>query len=425
MCPVYGPQLFQIRHPACLMTAAPLRALISTVQPVSGGVPAKARWVVKELSALGIQTTLAWYEPWSCAPRLSVPLRALLTGRRPGSCQLQEVWPGTPGQAIGSWLPELEFTHYLPIQHWRRLIQSSQLHLAITGNPLCAHRFLASGVPFLAWIGTPWHGDRVDRVRKFPWHRKLLDASVNSPVLRQQERRTLQARQGRLLTISRCTAQQLEHISGRPVAGVLYLPPDPELFQPAPSQRVPWRIGFSGRYSDPRKQLPLLLDAIAILVRQGHPVQLELTGERQGHHLISPALAERGLLAHVTCHPYLQPAELARVMQHWDLFVIPSHQEGLCIAAIEAMACGVPVVSTRCGGPEDYVIPEQTGALVPHDAVALAAAISRICADSALRGELSDGAQAWIRTHADAKEARRRFRFHLQAVYPALEIADA
>ncbi|MCP9903255.1 glycosyltransferase [Cyanobium sp. BA5m-21] len=404
------------------------RALISTIQPTSGGVPAKLRWLVQELQALGIAPTIAWYEPWSVSPRLSIPLRrlgsALLQGQRPG-LQRQELWPGVPGVGIGSWLPELEFTHYQPHRHWRQLILAADLHIAVTGNPLCAHRFLASGVPFLAWIGTPWHGDRVDRVRQFPAHRRLLDAAVNSPVLRRQERRVLQSQQGHLLTISRRTAQELEQLSGRPVAGVLYLPPDPELFHPDPAARVPWRIGFSGRYSDPRKQLPLLLDALALLVRQGHPVQLELTGERAGHPLISQALAARGLLAHVRCHPYLQPAELARVIQRWDLFVIPSHQEGLCIAALEAMACGVPVVSTRCGGPEDFVIPGQTGTLVPHAAAAMAAAISQICGDAPQRQRLSAGALAWIAAHADATEARRRFRQHLRAVYPALLIPDS
>lgn len=404
------------------------RALISTIQPISGGVSAKLRWLVKELLALDIVPTVAWYEPWSASPGLSIPLLrlgpALLQGRRP-AFRREQVCSGVQGVGIGSWLPELEFTHYQPHRHWRQLIRSSQLHLAVTGNPLCAHRFLASGVPFLAWIGTPWHGDRVDRVRQFPWHRRLLDSTVNSPVLRLQEQRVLCAPQGRLLTISHRTADELEQLSGHSVAGVLYLPPDPTLFQPAPSQRVPWRIGFAGRFSDPRKHLSLLLDALALLVRQGHPIQLELTGERRGHTLISSALAARGLLAHVRCHSYLQPAELARVIQRWDLFVIPSHQEGLCIAALEAMACGVPVVSTRCGGPEDFVIPGQTGELVSHESAAMAAAIARICADASWRQHLSAGALAWIAAHADASEARRRFRQHLRAVYPHLVIPDA
>ena len=403
-------------------------ALISTIQPSSGGVAANLRWVVAELQALGITPLLAWYEPWSISPRLSVPLLslgpALLHGLRP-SKQSATVWPGVEGTGIGCWLPELEFTHYQPTCHWSQLIRAAHLHLAVTGNPLCAHRFLASGRPFLAWIATPWHGDRVDRVREFPWHRRLLDSAINSPVLRHQERRVLQAPQGRIITISQRTAQELARIGERPVAGVLYLPPDPQLFQPAPGVRVPWRIGFSGRYSDPRKQLPLLLDAVAILNAQGHPVELELTGEKDGQRLIAADLAARGLQVHVHCHPYLHPSQLASVLQSWDLFVIPSHQEGLCIAALEAMACGVPVVSTRCGGPEDFVIPETTGAFVPHEPAAMAAAIARICGNPPLRHHLGKGSLAWIATHADAREARRRFRAHLRAIYPALLITDA
>lgn len=403
-------------------------ALISTIQPSSGGVAGKLRWIVAELQELGITPLLAWYEPWSVTPSLSIPLHrlghAIIRGSQPRR-QACTIWHDIQGVGIGCWLPELEFTHYQPNRHWSQLIRGAQLHLAVTGNPLCAHRFLASGLPFLAWIGTPWHGDRIDRVREFPRHRRVLDAVVNSPVLRHQELQVLRAPQGRLLTISRNTAREFEQIANRPVAGVLYAPPDPKLFRPALSARVPWRIGFSGRYSDPRKQLRLLLDAIAILIRQGHPIELELTGEKDGQRLIFTDLAARGLLPHVRCHPYLQPVELASVLQQWDLFVIPSHQEGLCIAALEAMACGVPVVSTRCGGPEDFVIPGETGALVPHDSAAMAAAIARICSDPPLRQRLSQGSQAWIRAHADASEARRRFRHHLRAIYPHLVIPHA
>jgi glycosyltransferase involved in cell wall biosynthesis len=397
-----------------------MRALISTIQPVSGGVPAKTRWLVQELAALGITSTLAWYEPWSCTPELSVPMGGLLSGRRPGE-RREEVWPRVPGVGIGSWLPELEFSHYWPTQPWRRLIADHDLHLATTGNPLCAYRYLKAAMPFLAWVGTPWHGDRAARVRRFPWHRRLLDRNVNGPVLRRMERHVLRAPQGRILTISRHTAVELEGLSGRPTAGVLYLPPDPALFRPKPAERVPWRIGFAGRYGDPRKQLPLLLDAVQLLHQKGQPVELELTGERDGQSLLAGALEQRRLRSAVQCHPYLDPAQLAQVMQRWDLFVIPSHQEGLCISALEAMACGVPVVSTRCGGPEDFVLPGRTGTLVPHEAPALAAAIEAICSQPSLRHQISAGALAWMAANADASEARRRLRHHLHAAFPVLD----
>jgi glycosyltransferase involved in cell wall biosynthesis len=89
------------------------------------------------------------------------------------------------------------------------------------------------------------------------------------------------------------------------------------------------------------------------------------------------------------------------------------------------MACGVPVVSTRCGGPEDFVLPGTTGALVVSDAAAMAAAITAICSDPERRRRLSVGAQAWVARHADASAARLNFRAHLAAVYPQLRIAHA
>ncbi|MCX5969653.1 MAG: glycosyltransferase family 4 protein [Cyanobacteria bacterium] len=401
------------------MPAPPLRALISTIQPSSGGVPAKTRWLVQELAALGITSTLAWYEPWSCSPELSVPLPHLLSGRRPAA-RREPVWPEVPGEAIGAWLPELEFSHYWATRPWRRLIAAADLHLVTTGNPLCAYRYLRCGVPFLAWVGTPWHGDRVDRVRGFPWYRRLLDTTINAPVLRRMERQVLRAPQGRILTISQHTARELEAIGGRAPAGVLYLPPDSRWFHPAPDRRMPWRLGFSGRYSDPRKRITLLLEAVARLLRLGHPVQLHLSGERDGRFL-QPLIERFGLQGRVICHPYLREEQLAQLLQSLDLFVIPSHQEGLCIAALEAMACGVPVVSTRCGGPEEFVIAGSTGELVAADAEAMAAAIRAICVNSEQRVRLGEGAFDWIRLNATQQVARARFRECLSNLYPDLD----
>jgi glycosyltransferase involved in cell wall biosynthesis len=256
-------------------------------------------------------------------------------------------------------------------------------------------------------------------VRQFPPARRLLDRSVNAPVLRRLERQVLRAPQGHILTISEVTGRALAKIGGRPMDGVLYRPSDPQLFYPAPERRRPWRLGFSGRYSDPRKQIDLLLVVVQRLVRQGRPVQLELTGEADGSFLL-PRLEALGIADRVHCHPLLSPAQLAATLQSWDLFVIPSHQEGLCIAALEAMACGIPVVSTRCGGPEDFVIPGQTGALVAGEPEPMAEAITAICAQPALRHCLGAGAGAWIDRHASPPVARRRFRHHLRATFPAL-----
>ncbi len=64
-----------------------------------------------------------------------------------------------------------------------------------------------------------------------------------------------------------------------------------------------------------------------------------------------------------------------------DLLVLPSLSEGFGVVLVEAMACGKPVVATRCGGPEDIVTPE-TGILVPPgDYLALAEALLEVLSD--------------------------------------------
>jgi D-inositol-3-phosphate glycosyltransferase len=66
-----------------------------------------------------------------------------------------------------------------------------------------------------------------------------------------------------------------------------------------------------------------------------------------------------------------------------DVCVIPSHYEPFGLVAIEAMACGTPVVASAVGGLKFTVIPEETGLLVPpQDVAGFATAIDRLISDT-------------------------------------------
>src|SRR6267143_570436 len=71
-------------------------------------------------------------------------------------------------------------------------------------------------------------------------------------------------------------------------------------------------------------------------------------------------------------------AELLRYLQESALLVLPSRRETLGTVLIEALACGTPVVATRCGGPED-IVTDEVGVLVPtEDPEALARGIQTV-----------------------------------------------
>ena len=87
-------------------------------------------------------------------------------------------------------------------------------------------------------------------------------------------------------------------------------------------------------------------------------------------------LHTRGLGTTVRLVGVKAPDEMGDWYRAADLLVLPSYREGCCNAVLEALACGVPVVTTPVGDNAKYVIPGSTGALVPvDDAVALTAAI--------------------------------------------------
>lgn len=88
-----------------------------------------------------------------------------------------------------------------------------------------------------------------------------------------------------------------------------------------------------------------------------------------------------------------------------DVVVLPSLQEGLGVAALEAMAAERPVVASRVGGLAEAVIHGETGVLVPPaDPGALAAALARVAGDAALRARLGSAGRAHVLGHYSAEK---------------------
>jgi glycosyltransferase involved in cell wall biosynthesis len=113
-------------------------------------------------------------------------------------------------------------------------------------------------------------------------------------------------------------------------------------------------------------------------------------GPHEGHlRALAADLDDRGRVLFLGHCPDVRP-----VLEAADLFVLPSHREGLPNAVLEAMAMGVPVVATAAGGTGEVVMDGKTGLLTPPgDPAALGAALSRLLEDPGLQARLVKGAR--------------------------------
>ncbi len=92
--------------------------------------------------------------------------------------------------------------------------------------------------------------------------------------------------------------------------------------------------------------------------------------------------------------------DISSLLAAADIFVLPSHTEGLPMSVIEAMLCGLPVVATDIRGPREQVVQGQTGLLVPPRTVApLAEALRRLAEDPELRARMGAAGRARALQH--------------------------
>jgi glycosyltransferase involved in cell wall biosynthesis len=132
-----------------------------------------------------------------------------------------------------------------------------------------------------------------------------------------------------------------------------------------------------------------LLDALAMLET---PPRVALVGEGPERDTLTRLVRSRGLtgtVEFVGTVPDARPLFLTH-----QFAVLPSHQEGLPNAVLEAMAAGLPVITTAVGGVPEIVVDGVTGMLVPpHAPRALADMIERVAADPGLRVRLGTAAR--------------------------------
>ncbi len=162
----------------------------------------------------------------------------------------------------------------------------------------------------------------------------------------------------------------------------------------------PPRFLFTGRI-DPEKDPMVCLSAVERLVKKGLPVQLTIAAGSSLHPDYERAFfkeAKRfdGVVRLVN---KVSPQEMSALLHQHDVFLFPSHLDWFPNALLEAMACGLAVIATRCGGPDEILVDGENCLIFPTgDAEALAERMERLINDPALVVRLGQNAQKLVRT---------------------------
>lgn len=112
------------------------------------------------------------------------------------------------------------------------------------------------------------------------------------------------------------------------------------------------------------KHFELIIDAVANLLSDGFDVKLDIAGDGPEKNKLSDLITALNVTSKVKLLGQLGKEELLSRLKDSDVFVLTSSQETFGVAFAEALSTGIPVISTSCGGPEEF-INENNGLLVP------------------------------------------------------------
>jgi len=201
-----------------------------------------------------------------------------------------------------------------------------------------------------------------------------------------------------IVTVSSSSAAQITEYLGVRPERITTIPigTDVDRYSPDPAvPKAPGRIVTTASADSPLKGLAVLVEAFAKVRAEYDHTELVVVGSTKAGGPVQKAIERYGLAPYIRFVSGISEDELINLLRSAQVACVPSLYEGFSLPAVEAMAVGLPLVSTTGGA-----IPEVAGtdgettlAVPPGDAPALAAALTRLLGDEPLRARLGAAAR--------------------------------
>ena len=360
---------------------------------VSGGVGTVARFLLRIIADSGEFTASVISIATSRTDRASVRLLDPSTWLR-GTRALRESWRGRPCVHVGCRFSEVEAQRYRARRILSEILARHDLVQIVCGTPAWALAAKDCGRPVCLQTASLAQVER----------RSMLSAGrgVGAILRRETTRLTSWLDHRALRHVSAAFVENhwmQEHLSRHmPARNVHLAPPgvDTEYFRPSAASSGGYVLAV-GRLSDPRKNVRLLFSAYSRLRGPEIP-NLVLVGS-------SPSRADLAYAESLGIFPRLRLCsgisgrQLLELYRNASFLALSSDEEGFGMVILEAMASGLPVVSTRCGGPEMLIQHGENGFLTPvGDADALASRMAEMAGSATLRRAMGQQARSIAET---------------------------
>lgn len=374
-----------------------------------GGVPAVALFLAQVLRDSGRYRPEFVSLPMGSRDAASVRVTAPGTWWRGPLTSHDSSW-GETFVRVGCIGSEFEFQRYRPRRALTELLRGYDLIQVVAGTPVWALAACHAGRPVGLQVATRTFAERRSEGSRLAGPREFWRSAMGRLTTRLEPRALRSA--DAVFVENSWMREDVSRIIGS--ERVRYAPPgvDTEVFRPAVLRSsAPGPIVAVARFADPRKRVRLLFDAYhALRTRKSDAPRLALAGLSRPSDEDWQHAEELGVRGCIDDLGTISGPELVSLYQRASVFVSSSDEEGLGIAIIEAMACGVPVVSTDSGGPGESIVDGETGYLVPcGDAGAIAERLHGLLGNDALRERMGDAGRMRAERHFSHATAGRPF----------------
>jgi glycosyltransferase involved in cell wall biosynthesis len=344
-----------------------------------------------------------------CSIRIFSP-RSWLNGIQ----QECRTWDSRTYTHVGALFPEFEFQRYKSRHVLDKLIEGCHLVQVVAGSPAIGNSIINMRIPVVLQVATRAVIERrrkeaEERGLKAAWRRKMsaLTDLMDATAIRRADAVMVENK----WMEAYCSGIQGSH------GQVIYAPPGvcTSKFRPMTRRTLydasQGYILSVGRLHDERKNVGLLLEAYRQL-RMQHALapKLVLAGATPPCEVFWTRARLLGLLEHIEFISNPSLADLISLYQGATCFALSSDEEGFGMVLIEAMACGIPAVSTRCGGPDGIIEDGVDGFLTPlDDAMSFAERLETLCFDRSLNQKMGLRAREKIVAKYELSVAGSRF----------------